>query len=525
MTRVTLRVRSGWPDERLLAALKIAAAVVALASVSLALRPDRYVVDAPILEDSYYLLSVSRNVALGHGITIDGVHPTNGFQPLYMALSVPAFMLAGGDSYLSLRLVIFLEWLFYIIAAILVGLIGRDLLPQKDEHRPLIFWLCVLVYLASLFTWAQHFNGLETGLLLLCIALAWRYFQVAPPDRWSGLLGLGVILGIVVLARIDAAFLVLAVSFYVFWSRRRAGTVAAASRALVVGATAGVISAPWWLYNLLGFGSLMPSSGMAQELWEFSASRWGAALAALLQCALPFIYLGRLDNAVMIAVRLLFVLIGVIFWRRSREGVLILPDAVRDARVQRALEFAGCLTATLLTLAAWYASSSAATYFYARYLAPALLLSTIAIAYTLLHLRLRPWLPWIAAAFCAAMVLAALASTGLMPIFRGNTNYTEQLPLVNRYVPPGVPVASGQTGTLGYFRERVVNLDGKVNAEALAYRKDMGQYLRQNGVEWFCDWPANARYFLGENAQERSWTLVAEQGKFALYHFARAGIQ
>src|SRR3990172_7201048 len=224
-----------WVDDHRLTVVKISIVLIAMATALLALRPDRYVVDAPTIEDAYYPLSVARNVAMGKGVTIDGINPTNGFQPLFTFLSVPAFMLAGAERYLAIRYVIVLEWLFYISTAFLIGLIGRDLLRiEETNNRSLMFWLTLFVYTASLFVFAQHFNGLETGFLLFCICLAWRYYQVAQLEKWSSLLILGVILGLVVLARIDTVFLVAALSFYQFLSNRKFGIVFALSRAAVV---------------------------------------------------------------------------------------------------------------------------------------------------------------------------------------------------------------------------------------------------------------------------------------------------
>jgi len=159
-----------WVDDHRLTVVKISIVLIAMATALLALRPDRYVVDAPTIEDAYYPLSVARNVAMGKGVTIDGINPTNGFQPLFTFLSVPAFMLAGADRYLAIRYVIVLEWLFYISTAFLIGLIGRDLLRiEETNNRSLMFWLTLFVYTASLFVFAQHFKGLETGFLLFCI--------------------------------------------------------------------------------------------------------------------------------------------------------------------------------------------------------------------------------------------------------------------------------------------------------------------------------------------------------------------
>ena len=85
------------------------------------------------------------------------------------------------------------------------------------------------------------------------------------------------------------------------------------------------------------------------------------------------------------------------------------------------------------------------------------------------------------------------------------------------HVPPGDEVAAGQSGTLGFFRERVVNPDGKVNREALAYQANMGDYLRRRGVKWFVDWQHYAERYLGPDPAAHGWRLVATRADFRLY--------
>lgn len=60
---------------------------------------------------------------------------------------------------------------------------------------------------------------------------------------------------------------------------------------------------------------------------------------------------------------------------------------------------------------------------------------------------------------------------------------------VARHVPNGTRVAALQSGTLGCFRDNVVNLDGKVNPAALRVRGHLDEYLQQIDVEWIADWP------------------------------------
>jgi hypothetical protein len=53
-------------------------------------------------------------------------------------------------------------------------------------------------------------------------------------------------------------------------------------------------------------------------------------------------------------------------------------------------------------------------------------------------------------------------------------------------------VAAPQTGTLGFFHDRTINLDGKVNPAALAARLADGNatryFLEQRQIEYLADW-------------------------------------
>lgn len=68
--------------------LQVLTVVVGLVLFSLVLRPAGHVYDMPLTEDGYYSLSVARNLAAGHGMTIDGINLTNGFQPLFTVIEL-----------------------------------------------------------------------------------------------------------------------------------------------------------------------------------------------------------------------------------------------------------------------------------------------------------------------------------------------------------------------------------------------------------------------------------------------------
>jgi hypothetical protein len=120
------------------------------------------------------------------------------------------------------------------------------------------------------------------------------------------------------------------------------------------------------------------------------------------------------------------------------------------------------------------------------------------------------------------VLLLGVSQLHLSKDFAAATYVTEQLAVVQEHVPAGAPVASGQTGTLGFFRENVVNLDGKVNPDALTNRDDIPGYLRRTGVVWFCDWTPLVNRYLGDPPAREGWQLVAQKGTFLLYH--RSGV-
>ena len=115
----------------------------------------------------------------------------------------------------------------------------------------------------------------------------------------------------------------------------------------------------------------------------------------------------------------------------------------------------------------------------------------------------------------------------------GNTVYHDQVALLRDHVPPEALVAAGQSGTLGFFRKHVVNTDGKVNREALAYQDRMWDYLRQRNIRWFVDWPYYINKYLGvpleaeglPAAEGNGWRRVAERNYFYLYEYTGPAVR
>jgi hypothetical protein len=529
--------------------------IVAFILLALALRATAHVYDTPMTEDGYYALSVARNLAAGHGLTIDGIHLTNGFQPLFTVLQAGAFWVAGGDEVLAMRLVMGLGWLFHIGGALLVASFARDAWPARHgaAEKELRAGIAAFLYLAAPLMLNHAYNGLETGCVMFFYALAARWIQTGRDRSWGRLAALGAILGLLVLARIDAGFVAAVLGVNELRKSRQQGVVHILARGAVLGGAALVVSSPWWLYNTIYFGSPMPTSGTAQQAWGLEWLRLEDAEWALRVVLAPWIFAGAHESDLSLNipipfgpgymtltaigfVRTIFVAgVAAVLWRAWRRGVFRadLAAATPDETIttRRTLEFAACFGVAFAALVAYYMFSFIAYWFYYRYFAPLALVAFTILPILVARALFSPVGRRVAVAVAAILTLQIAALVAFAVVGRGlggNTVYHDQVALVRTHVPAGELVAAGQSGTLGFFRDRIVNTDGKVNRAALAYQDHMWDYLRENNVKWFVDWPFYVNRYLGVPLDPRTerplpagngWQLRAEQNYFYLYEY------
>lgn len=501
------------------------AAIVVILGVlagSLAFRDHLDAYGTPLTEDGFYALAVARSIAAGHGMTIDGVNPTNGFQPLFTFIEAGCYWIADGHGVTAVRLMFGISVLIYLAAGLLLGSIAAS--AGDPAHAPARRWLATALYLGGFLTFMHHFNGLETGLVALVYAALWRMYQQGWMEgRWGPAL-FGVVCGILVLTRIDAAVFVAVFAFWQFLRSIRTDPRRALLRAAQIGGIALLISSPWWIYNYTVFGSVMPTSGTAQSGFALDERRLRWVFWAFGVTAMPTLWLGRFDemfhDGILLSALRAVIAVALLVWlRRALEARR--PWAARDAVWTRTVEFGLVLGAALILLALYYGLTFIAYWFYYRYLFPTALLATVAIAWVAAPLAARH-------AAAAAVVVALLAmptAISAMMAQQGKTLhvetvYWEQLALIEGEVPRDAAVAAGQAGTLGYFRPNVVNVDGKVNRDVIPFQKTMWEYLRANDVVWFCDWPFYVEKYLGPDPGANGWSLVATRGAWQLWHRA-----
>lgn len=486
---------------------RIARYIVYTLLLALAFRQDVSIANNPLQEDGYYSLSVARNLALGNGCTVDGVLPTSGFQPLVTTLSSLCFFASGGDRILGLRFYLIFSLVVSAIAASMFARLIARLVPKDVTRR----WLPAmeLGYLTSLYVFTLHFNGLETGMLLLGYELLALHVLAMPTEPSRGwMTRLGVLLGLMILTRIDvlipAAFL-LAWLMLLRTSAKRVSVVFAAVPLVL-------IIMPWFGYVYRTFGTFMPSGGAAQTSIAFTTERIEQAFFNISETLFPFAFLR-------------FHLLSTFWGELARTAcfLMVLPVLLRatqdvgsglQAHVRQALFSLGL---GLCSMVGYYVLTNFATWHYTRYFAPVALiifaLGLIVLIGSSMH-DLYKHLAFGAGFGLFVVVVGAM----LLGKGAGNEMINDQVALVERHVPKSAIVASGQTGTLGFMRDLVLNIDGKVNHEALRRRNDIPRYLSDCHVHWFCDEPELVERFLGASWQQDGWRVIGQRGNFVLLH-------
>ncbi len=456
-------------------------------------------------DDAFYYLTVARHIAAGEGSTFDGVHPTNGYHPLWMLMLVPA---AGLDTDSFVR--------FALVLGVLLNIASALILYKVLRHIGRSVWLAV--FGAGLyFVWSPvvtaSLNGLETSLATTLFAAAFYTLVLSHGRSIRYEFMAGSLLAMLFLSRTDTVFYIAAFGLIVV---ARATPGYRLWRAVVVGGTALIGVTPWLAWNWLNFRSIIQSSGMAapyvlhglydmsgHSVYDGLAQSWLYFVSYVLVGG-PFLWIALVD------------VVTFIWAERIRHHTGIYPAALprRVLSATLLLWLAGFGLIFVHAFIRWYPRS-----WYFNQLSWLSVLSVCLIIEIIidiwLHARFarRQNLGWrmvgrvTALIGCTTALLVAVSSIQLLVI----GVYPWQVEMLDgaRWLAANTSMqdtaAAFNAGIISYFSgRRVVNLDGVINNaafEALQQRDLMG-FVRQSDVRYFVDYdPIMLREyqpFLGE---------------------------
>ena len=323
--------------------------------------------------DSFYYLTVARNLVELGSPTFDEVHLTNGFHPLWQALLTGLF--AAGRSVGAAESVLLSATVVLGVLLISAGIFAlARAFSDEDGRLPLLFMtLPVGLYgfaISPLWWWLDaeelfqqnrlegsqplygslwsYANGMESSALLLMVGLLFAWYVAKPvSERIGSAAVFGVLLAFTTFARLDHVYLPLALLLMLaarcLLRSRRDEWLAWSSMAAIFGLLlGGYMLASQWV-----FGSPVPVSGALKSTFPHVTNSFPRLVAKLWNEAgtgEPWLYLAWRFTQITFPVVMAFVFLFWVFRRSDGRRPLRLEQQRRTER----LDF--LLTATALSV-------------------------------------------------------------------------------------------------------------------------------------------------------------------------------
>jgi hypothetical protein len=439
-------------------------------------------------EDGYLTLTIARNIALGRGFSVAaGTVLTNGTQPLVTSIYSVGFWLFDASTTASLFFVQSLQIAFGVVACVLL----RRFCLSWFEKLPYAEWIAsisVALWFLGPVLIRHSMNCLETTLVIvlqLLVLLRW-YGPAGSPTKmavsssWSALLATSLLMGLLAWSRVDNAFFLFGLALVHLLVNGRRGRL---SRALfdvcVMGGVTAICIFPWLLFGKLQFGHWVPISGISEGRFSRFGQNAGLLPSILLEYVIPIFGLPTsLEALVPVTVACCLLLVG---WAATVSGLLRGRELAEAAPVYL-LGWLGVLYGF------YYGFMFGAGYFLTRYLAPLATLTIPIFSWLLLaKLQNRRTLAYLAGGSIAAVLIVQQVRL----YFKESRHpHFQVVQWTKRHVPDDVWLGAIQTGTLGFYHDKTINFDGKVDPRALQARlaDRHHEFIVNSPVQAIVDW-------------------------------------
>jgi hypothetical protein len=477
-----------------------------------------YVADKPFGEDGFLMLTVGWNLGAGRGPIYNQGRTTTGIQPLSTAIDgvlAAIVQTTGGDKWTLTRAALLVGFLELVLLAFVLAKLAAAI-AVRFGHAQLAARASAFALVATLCSYALFrviTFGLETGLYLITIGLCVLYTLRHPTRAWrlSDAILFGLLCGAAGLARIDFV-----VVMFVFLSAAILSRRMSLAHAVVVGALLWLAVGPWLLWVHHVSGHWLPSSGLAEGslLDRSSASeRAVTMIMAAIQHATPWADLNLLYSAIgrLVPRGMLFAVKPIVLSAFAAAAAYLVIAAIaewRDAEDGTLWLWAASTGSLLLVYPAFFDP----TYFFLRYSAPltVIALPAVAVGWTC-RTSERP-----RTATLGPLLLAGVfVLSAVVTLHRGLVG--DQLSIMSWFIehefPPSVRVGTFNSGIAGFFHENVVNLDGKMNSDALAALRSgtLDEYLAHDRIDVMIDWPEQVALYISPERLREHWTRCTHE--------------
>ena len=455
-------------------------------------------------DDAFYYFQICRNASQGKGWTFDGIHVTNGVQPLWAWLITPLFSFSK-DPLMPLRWISLINYFLFSVSA---EVFYRTVKRWFSRPIPFLIWSYWVLYPSNRST-DMVLNGMESSLYLLALllfihCLARFEANSSLAQKPLNQLGMGLLGVFCFLARLDALILVGLYALFLCSALLKKHPLKEVMLRVSLFLLPSLTTLPYFYWNYQQFGHTQPISGMVKhtrslmiwkdlmhsgdwlKIWQsvsssiiINAPPSGILHTLCLRClsVLPDNLLNPLANSLtllfMIALIIWTLKLAVHYrlpWIRSGSMHLFLLFLLLHVLIYR--------TYFLFQTGGWHG-------------APLLILSAYIFG-TWLQVAQDRWLSFIRPQTFVAGVLLLLTTSAwakapppLIP------SIPRAISWMMENLPPQAQLAGFNSGILGYFLpQSVINLDGLANSsEIVPYIRNrrMTEYVCTHGIDYLVD--------------------------------------
>lgn len=472
-------------------------------------------------DDAYYYVQVAKHVLAGDGSTFDGIHPTNGYHPLWFILVLlPAWAIQ--NQVILAEVILCMSTVMVLLSGVFLFMTLRILIPGYSWLQ----WTGTAAYLFNPQILFASLNGLETGLAnLIFMCLIYEILRRIGKDEHQGShdIILGFLMAMLFLARTDT---ILYIASLFFWLQLRNTRIQSSIR---MAAVAMLFAFPYVLWNWISFGSFVQSSGTAipfrfhqnflldgnthADLIKHSFKGFFAFLRADMSTYLgfPFNILPLLGIGSFYVVR--------IRWKQipTREKQFM--------KLFFALLGAGLGLAVIHSAVRWYARE---WYFSQFILVCIILLATSAGYYMRFSARTetgdartsrRKSRTLIAQFFVITVLIISgygFSKLAQAPPFPHQKQMLRAAEWLKNNTTEAEIIGSFNSGIFSFFSGRtVVNLDGAINSAAYAAirKRELLLFMRDSDIQIYLDYPLSShlyRHFFGKLQSIVTFSKIGE---------------
>lgn len=222
-------------------------------------------------DDAYYYTAIATNFWQYGFPTFDGLTHTNGYQPLWMLITIltaAPIALCGVESYMPFALSLVNAAIILLATQVLFSMLRRE------GYRAHTAALCCVVAL-GIPLGSYIFNLMETASTIMCVLLILIYLQrILQLKQQMDVAVFAALSFLLLMSRLDAGILLLMLYAVLL-------LFVPIRKIVLSGILLCIVTLPYFAYNYLLNASIMPISGMVKSRWsaiaEFEADGHKAA--------------------------------------------------------------------------------------------------------------------------------------------------------------------------------------------------------------------------------------------------------